>query len=97
MISSREFNKSFLLILRIIHFYVFVLKGTNFRYADKPNAYWTGYFTSRPALKGYVRSMSGYYQVRSPVSFCDVVLVSSRLVLIGFLTIVAFLVLLLGS
>jgi len=33
------------------------------RYADHPNAYWTGYFTSRPALKGYVRTMSGYYQV----------------------------------
>ncbi|XP_045793095.1 LOW QUALITY PROTEIN: alpha-mannosidase At3g26720-like [Trifolium pratense] len=33
-----------------------------FPYADHPNAYWTGYFTSRPALKGYVRVMSGYYQ-----------------------------------
>ncbi|GLT81598.1 hypothetical protein SLE2022_000390 [Rubroshorea leprosula] len=32
-----------------------------FPYADKPNAYWTGYFTSRPALKGYVRMLSGYY------------------------------------
>lgn len=49
-----------------------------FRYADRPNAYWTGYFTSRPALKGYVRLMSGYYAVRSlasssslqSVSFC---------------------------
>ncbi|XP_052175300.1 probable alpha-mannosidase At5g13980 isoform X2 [Diospyros lotus] len=30
-------------------------------YADRVNAYWTGYFTSRPALKGYVRTMSGYY------------------------------------
>nr|POE85656.1 alpha-mannosidase [Quercus suber] len=29
--------------------------------ADHPNAYWTGYFTSRPALKGYERMMSGYY------------------------------------
>lgn len=33
------------------------------RYADNPNAYWTGYFTSRPALKRYVRTMSGYYLV----------------------------------
>ena len=33
------------------------------RYADNPNAYWTGYFTSRPALKRYVRMMSGYYLV----------------------------------
>ncbi|GMP29807.1 hypothetical protein CsSME_00004761 [Camellia sinensis var. sinensis] len=32
-----------------------------FRYADHENAYWTGYFTSRPAFKGYVRMMSGYY------------------------------------
>ncbi|XP_038696356.1 alpha-mannosidase At3g26720-like isoform X2 [Tripterygium wilfordii] len=32
-----------------------------FPYADHPNAYWTGYFTSRPAFKGYVRSMSSYY------------------------------------
>ncbi|KAA3456840.1 Lysosomal alpha-mannosidase [Gossypium australe] len=32
-----------------------------FPYADRINAYWTGYFTSRPALKGYVRTMSGYY------------------------------------
>ncbi|GLT27153.1 hypothetical protein SLA2020_021770 [Shorea laevis] len=32
-----------------------------FPYADKPNAYWTGYFTSRPALKGYVRMLSGYH------------------------------------
>ncbi|KAF6160103.1 hypothetical protein GIB67_018883 [Kingdonia uniflora] len=32
-----------------------------FPYADRENAYWTGYFTSRPALKRYVRMMSGYY------------------------------------
>ncbi|WOG99352.1 hypothetical protein DCAR_0518700 [Daucus carota subsp. sativus] len=32
-----------------------------FPYADRINAYWTGYFTSRPALKGYVRLLSGYY------------------------------------
>ncbi|KQJ88371.1 alpha-mannosidase At3g26720 [Brachypodium distachyon] len=32
-----------------------------FPYADKPNSYWTGYFTSRPAFKQYVRMMSGYY------------------------------------
>lgn len=40
-----------------------------FRYADRINAYWTGYFTSRPALKGYVRAMSAYYLVRSSASF----------------------------
>lgn len=32
-----------------------------FPYADRVNAYWTGYFTSRSALKGYVRLLSGYY------------------------------------
>ncbi|KAI9114327.1 hypothetical protein K1719_014555 [Acacia pycnantha] len=32
-----------------------------FPYADVINAYWTGYFTSRPAIKGYVRAMSTYY------------------------------------
>ncbi|KAI3699355.1 hypothetical protein L2E82_43609 [Cichorium intybus] len=32
-----------------------------FPYADGADSYWTGYFTSRPALKGYIRSLSGYY------------------------------------
>ncbi|XP_020217055.1 alpha-mannosidase isoform X1 [Cajanus cajan] len=32
-----------------------------FPYADGVNAYWTGYFTSRPAFKRYVRILSGYY------------------------------------
>ncbi|GAU24694.1 hypothetical protein TSUD_323030 [Trifolium subterraneum] len=32
-----------------------------FPYADRANGFWTGYFTSRPALKRYVRLMSGYY------------------------------------
>ncbi|XP_058186256.1 alpha-mannosidase isoform X1 [Rhododendron vialii] len=32
-----------------------------FPYADRTNAYWTGYFTSRPAFKGYIRMLSGYY------------------------------------
>jgi hypothetical protein len=33
-----------------------------FPYADGPHAFWTGYFTSRPALKGYVRKASAYLQ-----------------------------------
>jgi hypothetical protein len=37
------------------------------RYADNPNAYWTGYYTSRPALKQYIRMMSGYYLVVLPL------------------------------
>ncbi|KAL8544290.1 hypothetical protein ACS0TY_004722 [Phlomoides rotata] len=32
-----------------------------FPYADNVHVYWTGYFTSRPAIKRYVRMMSGYY------------------------------------
>jgi hypothetical protein len=31
-----------------------------FPYADCPHCYWTGYFTSRPALKRYVRINSAY-------------------------------------
>jgi alpha-mannosidase len=38
-----------------------VKTGDFFPYADKANTYWTGYFTSRPALKGYVRTMSAYF------------------------------------
>ncbi|GFQ01122.1 alpha-mannosidase [Phtheirospermum japonicum] len=34
--------------------------GDFFPYADHENAYWTGYFTSRPTLKRYVRVLSGY-------------------------------------
>ncbi|CAM0872753.1 unnamed protein product [Alopecurus aequalis] len=40
-----------------------------FPYADNPNAYWTGYFTSRPALKQYVRMMSGYYLAARQLEF----------------------------
>ena len=34
-----------------------------FPYADGADAYWTGYFTSRPALKRYVRVQSAFLQV----------------------------------
>ncbi|XP_030461860.1 alpha-mannosidase At3g26720-like [Syzygium oleosum] len=40
-----------------------------FPYADHPNAYWTGYFTSRPGLKGYVRVLSGYYMAARQLEF----------------------------
>ncbi|XP_075661819.1 putative alpha-mannosidase At5g13980 [Castanea sativa] len=40
-----------------------------FPYADRVNAYWTGYFTSRPALKGYVRMMSAYYLAARQLEF----------------------------
>lgn len=40
-----------------------------FPYADRLNAYWTGYFTSRPALKRYVRVMSGYYLAARQLEF----------------------------
>ena len=34
-----------------------------FPYADGPDSYWTGYFTSRPALKRYIRVSSAFLQV----------------------------------
>ncbi|KAM7524053.1 hypothetical protein LguiA_013955 [Lonicera macranthoides] len=40
-----------------------------FPYADRANAYWTGYFTSRPALKGYIRMLSGYYMAARQLEF----------------------------
>ncbi|KAJ9564548.1 hypothetical protein OSB04_000514 [Centaurea solstitialis] len=39
------------------------------RYADGEDAYWTGYFTSRPALKGYIRSLSGYYMAARQLEY----------------------------
>ncbi|KAK3009009.1 hypothetical protein RJ639_013349 [Escallonia herrerae] len=44
-------------------------KDDFFPYADRVNAYWTGYFTSRPALKGYVRVLSGYYLAARQLEF----------------------------
>ncbi|GAB4847549.1 hypothetical protein Ancab_026609 [Ancistrocladus abbreviatus] len=32
-----------------------------FPYADREHAYWTGFFSSRPGFKRYVRALSGYY------------------------------------
>ncbi|PWA40843.1 alpha-mannosidase [Artemisia annua] len=40
-----------------------------FPYADGADSYWTGYFTSRPALKGYIRSLSGYYFAARQLEF----------------------------
>ena len=44
-----------------------------FPYSNDPHAYWTGYFTSRPAYKGTVRKANTFLQV----SF------SSRFVILG--------------
>ena len=33
-----------------------------FPYADRSNAFWTGYFVSRVALKGFVKDMSRFIQ-----------------------------------
>ncbi len=35
----------------------------HFPYCDNAHSCWTGYFVSRPALKGYIHDMSGYTQV----------------------------------
>ncbi|KAI5418698.1 hypothetical protein KIW84_043069 [Lathyrus oleraceus] len=40
-----------------------------FPYADGPYAYWTGFFTSRPGLKRYVRFLSGYYLAMRQLEF----------------------------
>ncbi|KAK7250817.1 hypothetical protein RIF29_33527 [Crotalaria pallida] len=40
-----------------------------FPYADGPNSYWTGFFTSRPTLKGYVRVLSGFYLAARQLEF----------------------------
>ncbi|KAL6905806.1 hypothetical protein ACP4OV_003407 [Aristida adscensionis] len=40
-----------------------------FPYADSANAYWTGYFTSRPTFKRYVRALSGYYLAARQIEF----------------------------
>ncbi|XP_072039300.1 lysosomal alpha-mannosidase-like [Amphiura filiformis] len=34
-----------------------------FPYADAANDFWTGYFTSRPAIKGYVRQANNFLQI----------------------------------
>jgi lysosomal alpha-mannosidase len=34
-----------------------------FPYASDPHAYWTGYFTSRPTFKGYIRTTNSMLQV----------------------------------
>lgn len=33
-----------------------------FPYADNAHAYWTGYYTSRPTLKRFVRDSGAYYR-----------------------------------
>ena len=40
-----------------------------FPYCDGPHACWTGYFTSRPALKGYVRDSSSVMQASKQIQF----------------------------
>ena len=43
-----------------------------FPYAHRPHSFWTGYFTSRPALKNFVRRANNYLQVaRQLSSFTD--------------------------
>ncbi|KAH7427757.1 hypothetical protein KP509_10G058600 [Ceratopteris richardii] len=44
-------------------------QGDFFPYADCPHCYWTGYFTSRPALKGYVRLLSNYFMMARQLEF----------------------------
>lgn len=41
-----------------------VLKDDFLPYASDPWAYWTGFYTSRPAQKYYIRKSSNFLQVR---------------------------------
>ena len=41
-----------------------------FPYADDPHSFWTGYFTSRVALKGFVKDFSRF----APVSYTHLTL-----------------------
>ncbi|XP_035819351.1 probable alpha-mannosidase At5g66150 isoform X4 [Zea mays] len=41
----------------------------DFPYADSKNSYWTGYYTSRPTFKRYVRVLSGYYLAARQIEF----------------------------
>ena len=40
-----------------------------FPYSSDPHAYWTGYFSSRPAFKGMVRKTNTFLQVLRPLFF----------------------------
>ena len=40
-----------------------------FPYANCPHCYWTGYFTSRPALKGYARDLNSFLQTCRHMEF----------------------------
>ena len=40
-----------------------------FPYCDGPHACWTGYFTSRAALKGYIRDSSSVFQASKQIQF----------------------------
>lgn len=40
-----------------------------FPYASGNHSYWTGYFTSRPTLKGYVRKTNNFLQVSETFYF----------------------------
>ncbi|KAF5221685.1 hypothetical protein ECC02_005223 [Trypanosoma cruzi] len=44
-------------------------KGDFFPYASAPHEYWTGYFSSRPALKRLVRRLSSYWTAARQVEF----------------------------
>ena len=58
-----------------------------FPYADNPFAYWSGYFTSRPALKRYVRINSNLLQVSflSEAQHSDTVLLEVCFISIHFI------------
>ncbi|KAK2984501.1 hypothetical protein RJ640_016887 [Escallonia rubra] len=54
---------------KLLHYVNKKYLSVDCRYADGANAYWTGYFTSRPGLKGYIRMLSGYYLAARQLEF----------------------------
>ncbi|KAK3024438.1 hypothetical protein RJ639_042970 [Escallonia herrerae] len=54
---------------KLLHYVNKKYLSVDCRYADRANAYWTGYFTSRSGLKGYIRMLSGYYLAARQLEF----------------------------
>lgn len=55
-----------------------------FPYAHRPHSFWTGYFTSRPTLKGYVRQTNNFIQVNLWKMYLQNLLHLRKTILVGF-------------
>jgi hypothetical protein len=48
-----------------------VREGDFLSYAHRSHAFWTGFYTSRPGIKYYERSLGALYQVDFLKVYCD--------------------------